>query len=115
MIPVAQSVVRQRVSRRDYRSAPSDDLLGEITAFVEEAPPRERERRRRLATLEAATLDATHPPTARRIALLEARPSTTPVVVLDEGRSRAIDAELAPDRARVAAELVDTYRGYLYS
>lgn len=87
-------------------------LLSEAVAGV---PPRERERRRRVARLEGARLSDSHPPTAKRIDLLERRPKTAPRVVLDEAASARIDAELASLRTAYSRRLVDEYRDTLYA
>jgi hypothetical protein len=45
-----------------------------------------------------------------RIELLERRPPEPGLVLLDPGRSRAIDAELRPLRAELQRRLVEDYR-----
>lgn len=87
-------------------------LLREALAAV---PDRERERRRRLARLEQTRLTDTHPPMAMRIALLEERAPDAATVTLGAWTSQRIDAELEPLHARLARELLDSYRGSLYS
>ncbi len=92
----------------------ADALLERALRELDAVPERERERRRRVARLESARLDATHPPTAFRIELVEARGKQEPKVILDPGRSAAIDAELQPRRRAVEQTLVDEYRASLY-
>jgi hypothetical protein len=74
-------------------------------------PERERECRRRVARLEGVRLNATHPPTGRRIELLRRRPALQPAIRLDAARWQRIAGELAAVEARVARELVDGWRG----
>jgi Zn-dependent protease with chaperone function len=91
------------------------DLFEELAAAVVAVPPRERDRRRRVARLEEARLSDTHPPTAKRIELMESRPQTEPIVVLREEDSRTIDAELAGRRQAAQHDLIDEYRDSLYA
>lgn len=103
------------------QAAQADDaaaLFARLHEALDAMPERERERRRRVARLEHARLDATHPPTALRIELLEARPALAPAVTLNSAWSARIDSELAPlerEVAReVARELLDRHRSALY-
>ena len=97
------------------RNGGSADVFADFAAAVAAMPEHERERRRRVAALEGARLDDTHPPTAMRIELLESRPRHEPAVVLDDEGSKAIDAELAARRADFQRELVEDYRDSLYA
>ncbi|MDQ3163474.1 MAG: M48 family metalloprotease [Actinomycetota bacterium] len=90
------------------------DLFRELREAFELIPEREHDRRRRVARLENARLGDTHPPTGKRITLLESRPRTEPVVTLDAERSAAIDDELAPLRPALERTLVDEYRDSLF-
>jgi heat shock protein HtpX len=102
-------VVRRSVhGRRD----PSG-LVGEAAAALLAVPERERERRRRVARLEETQLDATHPPTALRIELVESL-ARQPKVVLDARGSSAIDAELQPSVRAVEQRLLEDARAALY-
>jgi Zn-dependent protease with chaperone function len=92
----------------------ADNVLDRLRISIQLVPDRERERRRRVARLEAARLGDTHPPTGMRIALLEQRPAEPPHVVLDEAKSRQIDAELEPLVHRIDREMLDAYRDSLY-
>lgn len=65
-------------------------------------PPRERERMRRVSALEWHQQDAGHPPTHRRIELLDRRGPSAPRVVLDARTSRAVERELRPSARRLA-------------
>jgi hypothetical protein len=89
-------------------------LFAHLHTALEAVPERERERRRRVARLEHARLDTTHPPTAMRIELLEGRPETAPKVTLNSAWSARIDSELAPLEREVARELLDSHRSSLY-
>ena len=90
------------------------DLFDDMTLAVHQVPDRERERRRRVARLEEARLDDTHPPTALRIELLERRPHREPRVRLTPELSGAIDDELRSRRAVLQRALVEEYRDALY-
>jgi len=67
-----------------------------------------------MATLEAPRLDATHPPTALRIALLEARPLSAPSVRLTGTLWRDMCAELTRLEPATRQALLDRYRARLY-
>ena len=101
---------------RNLHAARSGDttIFAELDAAVAAVTPRERERRRRIARLERSRLDRTHPPTARRIELLEQRPLLEPAVTLDAETSAAIDDELARYRKPVADQVLDVARDRLY-
>jgi len=103
------------VQRRMHSSNGDGDLFDEIEAAVESIPERERERRRRVARLEDARLDATHPPTGLRIRLLEERPRREPRVAADVARRAAVDAELAHFRRQFQERLVEAHRDRLYA
>ena len=90
-------------------------LLAKAARALDDVPERERERRARVARLEGARLDSTHPPTAHRIDLLERRGSRDAAVTLDEAGSRTIDVELDPLLGSVESTLVDEYRALLYA
>jgi Zn-dependent protease with chaperone function len=90
------------------------DLFAELALVCGSVPDREKERRRRVARLEGTRLSSTHPPTAKRIELLERREQRNPEVVLDAGRSRTIDEELTPLRAPLQQRLVEEHRDALY-
>lgn len=106
-----QAVV-QHASRRP--DADQVDVFAEVAGMSANVPDRERERRRRVARLEEARLDATHPPTARRIELLEGRPPKAPRVTLAAEQSAAIDDELASKRPVLQRVLVEEYQDSLY-
>jgi Zn-dependent protease with chaperone function len=91
----------------------SSDLFDELRVAIEAVPERERLRRRRVARLETARLDASHPPTARRIELLERRPRREPL--LNVGPGELLDCELRPLRAPLQSKLIDAYRASIYA
>jgi Zn-dependent protease with chaperone function len=93
----------------------TQQLLEDALDRLDAVPERERERRRRVARLETARLDSTHPPTASRIRLVEARGGRDPQVVVDPERSAAIDRDLDGRRHGVEQRLVDDYRSSLYA
>jgi Zn-dependent protease with chaperone function len=90
------------------------DAFDELAATISRVPERERERRRRIARLEEARLDATHPPTAKRIELLARRPAHAGRVAATGQRTAAIDEELRGRRRVLQARLVDEFRDALY-
>ena len=90
------------------------DVLDRLRLSLQLVPDRERERRRRVARLEQARLDDTHPPTGMRIALIEGRPAQVPRIWLDNDRSHRIDAELEPLAGVIDRELLDRHRSRLY-
>jgi heat shock protein HtpX len=91
------------------------DLLEDIGEAVLRVPERERERRRRVARREDARLGETHPPSGKRIELLEGRLRLEPEVVLDAETSSAIDAELASHRRSAGRQLLEEYRDAIYA
>jgi heat shock protein HtpX len=109
--PLASGTVQRFATARVVEA----NVFDEIARAVAEVPDRERERRRRVARLEHARLDATHPPTAFRIRMLEDRAAVEPQVTLGDDASRALDAELAPHRPALQAELLDAHRDALYA
>jgi Zn-dependent protease with chaperone function len=110
--PTFRAVVQHAARERDEEA--TGDIFGELAARVAGVPERERDRRRRVARLEEARLHDSHPPTARRIELLEARAVTDPMVSLDPARSAEVDAELLGKRKEFQKLLVEEYRDSLY-
>jgi Zn-dependent protease with chaperone function len=90
------------------------DVFDAMRAAVADVPERERERRRRLARLEGTRLGATHPPTAKRIELIERLTPSEREVRLDAERWEAILAELAADRKRLSRRIVEGYRAAVF-
>jgi Zn-dependent protease with chaperone function len=91
------------------------DVLDRLRVSIQLVPDRERDRRRRVARLKQSRLDDSHPPTGMRIEMLEGRPATEPQVVLNTAQSHRIDAELEPLAERIDREMLDAYRGRLYT
>lgn len=88
------------------------DALGQAVA---ELPAHERDRLRRVSRLDESRLDSTHPPTAQRIAMLEARPAAAPLIELSPAELAAIDGELRRLEPAITRRLIDRYRSHLYS
>ena len=101
-------------ARRAGAGLRPEEALRDLAAVAAALPGRERERLRRVAELTASRLDDSHPPTAFRIERLRARRNASPLVVLDEARAAALDAELAQGGPRMSARLVDEARAALY-
>jgi Zn-dependent protease with chaperone function len=108
--PTFRAVVMQAARGQ----ADDGDLFADLAQRASNIPSRERDRRRRVARLEDARLDATHPPTARRIELVEARGRDEPKVVLNAARSVLIDEELGPRRKAFHRLLVEEHQDSLY-
>lgn len=77
-------------------------------------PEHEWKRLRAVARLEASRLDATHPPTAYRVGLLEARTVAVASVHLPGTIWRAAQDEIARLEPEVQRRLLDNYRACLY-
>ena len=91
------------------------DVMDRVREAVHGVPSRERERRRRVARLEQARLEGTHPPTCKRIELLEQRPPQPSAVTLETARAKRVDEELRPFSAAAGTAILDAHRGALYS
>lgn len=89
----------------------STDLFDDLHDAVAAVPERERLRRHRVARLERARLDASHPPTARRIELLQRRRFRE--AQLDSALA-VFDDDLRPRRRELHDRLVDRYRAAVY-
>lgn len=99
--------VRTRAARASA-AAPAPDVLWErLREHLASVPATEHERLRRCSAWARAAVDATHPPTHLRLALVEAAPAREAAVNTDAAEAAAIAAELAPHRARIAAELLN--------
>jgi Zn-dependent protease with chaperone function len=105
-----EQVVRQCA----HPSATDVDVFDAAKSFLDTVPRRERERRRRVAMLEASTLGSTHPPTGQRIRLLEQRPVRSAQVTLTAGESEQIDRELGRLRKPLQRRLIENQRSRLY-
>lgn len=90
------------------------DIFDELARRVAALPEREWERIRRVERLADSRLDATHPPTASRIAFLQTHPAAAPAVTLSRIENEQIEAELRRVHGGLQARLLDTYRRSLY-
>jgi Zn-dependent protease with chaperone function len=72
-------------------------------------PARERERMRRATEAEGARLDNTHPPTASRIAFLQAHTVGAPSLVVTAAKMAAIDAEFSSLEDKLGGRLIARY------
>lgn len=73
----------------------SADPWSGVAAYAASIPALELERQRRLGRLRLPAIDSSHPPSQLRADLLRALPYETAKVVPDQGRTAAIDRELA--------------------
>lgn len=73
---------------------PGEDLFAKLRDYLSTMPPREHERRRRLAARQRSAVDDTHPPTLARIKFIEAHGEVEPSIVLTTNEVRLIDEEL---------------------
>lgn len=87
------------VFRRVTHWRSEKNVFDALAMQIEEMPQREIERIRRIEHLESSRLDATHPPTAYRIAVLSAHPTSRPMVVVQPGDAELIDREMQPYKA----------------
>lgn len=93
--------------RHAYSTAQSGDyILGLFRQRIDSLPAREWERLRRKGEAEGARLDGTHPPTAFRIAFLEAHRVAEPKRVADAAIMTAIDAEFQVLTERLGNKLI---------
>ena len=88
------------------------DLLEDVRTAMEDVPLVERQRLLRASELADIRLDASHPPTAHRLAALRAHPCV-PAVVVTQQQTAALDGEMAGQSARLTRELVDRWRSRL--
>jgi hypothetical protein len=93
--------------RHAYSSSQSgSQMLALFRQRIEALPEREWERLRRASEAEGARLDATHPPTAYRKALLKSHPVSRPAVLASADQIDAIDAELRALEDRLGRRLI---------
>lgn len=86
---------------------PAPELLWErLREHLGSVPATEHERLLRLSARDHAAVDSTHPPTHLRIALVERAEARPAAVTATPAEVGAIAAELAPHRARIAADLL---------
>ncbi|MBE8474305.1 M48 family metallopeptidase [Streptomyces justiciae] len=96
---------RLRGSRR-LTAEDAEGLWEALAAHLRSVPESEHERRRRVSARRGHSVDATHPPTHLRRALLLRLPPLPAAVHADSERTARLAAELAQPRAAVALELV---------
>jgi len=90
---------------------PTRPDLGEaIAQRVDALDAGQRAAARRRGAGDRRSIDATHPPTVDRLHLIESVDPSVAAVVVDPGRSRLIDKELAPYLDRAFKQLGDAYR-----
>jgi heat shock protein HtpX len=89
-------------------------LFAELEYQLSVLPARELERLKRAAMLDRSRIDATHPPTGRRIAFLQARHNGAPKVTIDPERSRLLAAELARLHPTIEKRALEGYARSLY-
>lgn len=77
-------------------------------------PTREIERLRRVHTAQMAQLDATHPPTAHRVAFLQAHHVADAKVILIEQEAQQIAHGLQRLEPSMQRTLIDEYKSQLY-
>lgn len=82
------------------------DIFDLFRSRIASLPNREWERLRRAAKLEGARLDSSHPPTAHRIAFLEAHAAREPKMHVSDATMQAIDAELGHLEEKLGDRLI---------
>lgn len=92
----------------------NNSLWEELRRRAAELPDRERERSRRAGALLGTRLDATHPPTAWRIALVRSRPSSTAPLRMTNAEAAEMDAEIRSVERRIQNEVIDRHKHSLY-
>ena len=95
---------RQLIKTKHYQ-----DLAHLLKKHIEESPPKELERLKRVETKHAQQISDTHPATTVRIAALEAKPITTPSVTISETDWQAFEKELAELMTDVQKKWYVTY------
>lgn len=97
----------EQAGQSEQSKPAAPDLLWErVREHLGTVPAAERERLRRLSARDRAAVDSSHPPTHLRIALVERAEARPAAVTTAPAEAGAIAAELAPHRARIAADLL---------
>jgi Zn-dependent protease with chaperone function len=96
------------------RAPEGEDMFERLQTALRSVSARERDRRRRVARLEESRLGDSHPPTAKRIQLVEERAQREARVVVTPETTDAIERELKPLRPRAQEVLIDLYRASVY-
>jgi Zn-dependent protease with chaperone function len=96
--------------RNYYDIGGKENVFEILRRRVERVPPREVERVARIEKLVASRLDATHPPTAYRIQLLQAWPVAQPEIVMSSEEIDAIERELSSIKPDLEDIMLQDYR-----
>lgn len=86
----------------------------EFERYLQTLPAHEKERLHRGNSMEGARLDATHPPTAYRIEVLQAHPVHLPKVNLAPDIEAQIEQELTKLQQPIQGYLLENFQRYLY-
>jgi heat shock protein HtpX len=96
--------------RHAYSNAQSGRyMLDLFRRQIDNLPAREWERMRRETEAEGATLDGSHPPTAFRIAFLQAHPTSLPKIAVENALMDAIDNELRGLEETIGGRLIQRF------
>ena len=87
------------------------DVRGAARSYVASVPEHEVRRQLRLAAVTQQRIDESHPPTTRRLELLQLAPELPSLVVLDDARAEAIDQEIEAAMPWVHLRMIDAARG----
>lgn len=90
------------------------NMFTEFEGYSKNLPAHEKERLHRANLMEGARLDATHPPTAHRIELLQAHPVHLPKVNLAPDVEAQIEQELTKLHQPIQGFLLENFQQYLY-
>jgi heat shock protein HtpX len=101
-------------TRRRVALTGGADFFAEWHRQAATVPARELARIRRVQLLEGSRLDHTHPPTAYRVAVLEAHPVATPAVTVTPEQHAALERELATVHPQIHTRLMDRDTSRLY-
>ncbi len=99
-----------RIRRQAHTQWGNPDIVSELRRQVMSLPAREMERIRRVQRLADSRLDVSHPPTAHRIAVLQANPTLHPALQLPSVDLEQINRELAPALAALRQQVLTTRR-----
>jgi Zn-dependent protease with chaperone function len=86
------------------------NLFNLLRQYVSNMPPRELERIRRVEQQAEFRLDATHPPTAYRIAFLKAHPLSHPKILLMPATEEQLERELKPIQEEMQRDVLGLNR-----
>jgi heat shock protein HtpX len=92
------------------RADPQADVWDTARAHMASVPDHERARLLRLAAVQLQRIDASHPPTTRRLELLERADDGPAELVLDEETEQRIDGEIRSAGQYVRRRLLDEAR-----